>query len=262
MAARGSRCARSANALNPSDITAFILTRDEERDLPRAISSLPHGVSILVLDALSTDHTVAYAIAAGARVIERRWTDFVDARRYGLAQITTPWVLMLDADEELDDRLRAAILAAPDDGDGYVVRRTTYFHGKPMRMWSNEPLLRLARTGAARIDDRALHERLDCEGKVSELHGALLHYSYPDARSYREKFARYTAIEALAQRANPLRWLGESVLVPVRFANNLLRHGALLDGPRGWYVAWYSALYPATVAGKALRQTWHDRKRS
>jgi glycosyltransferase involved in cell wall biosynthesis len=257
-----SRRARSANALNPSDITAFILTRDEERDLPRAISSLPHGISILVVDALSTDHTVAYAIAAGARVIERRWTNYVDARRYGLGQIATPWVLMLDADEELDDRLRAAILAAPTDADGYVMRRTTYFRGKAMRMWSDEPLLRLVRTSAVRVNDAVLHERLVCDGTVRELHGTLSHYSYPDARSYREKFARYTAIEALALRANPLRWLGQTALVPPRFANNLLRHGALLDGPRGWYVAWYSALYPATVAAKALRQTWNDRKRS
>jgi len=261
-AARPPKCVRLANALNPSDITAFILTRDEERDLPRAISSLPHGVSILVLDALSTDHTVAYAIAAGARVIERRWTDFVDARRYALAQIHTPWTLMLDADEELDDRLRDAIVAASGDADGYVMRRTTYYRGKRMRMWSDEPLLRLVRTNAARIDDATLHERLACSGTVGELAGTLLHYSYPDARSYREKFARYTAIEALAQRADPLRWIGESALVPPRFANNLLRRGALLDGPRGWYVAWYSALYPATVAAKALRQTWSDRKRS
>ena len=248
--------------MNPSDITAFILTRDEERDLPRAISSLPHGMAILVLDALSNDRTVSYAIASGARVIERRWTDFVDARRYGLAQITTPWVLMLDADEELDDRLRDAIVAAPEDADGYIVRRTTYFRGKPMRLWNNEPLLRLVRTSAARIDDAVLHERLACDGVKRELRGALLHYSYPDARSYLEKYARYTAIEALAQRANPLRWLGESALVPPRFANNLVRHGAVLDGPRGWFVAWYSALYPAVVAAKALRQTWSDRKRS
>lgn len=262
MAVLRSRSARSANALNPSDITVFILTRDEERDLPRALSSLPHGVEVVVLDALSTDHTIAYAVAAGARVIERRWTGFVDARRYGLAQITTPWVLMLDADEELDDRLRDAIVAAPDDADGYILRRTTYFRGKPMRMWSDEPLLRLVRTRAARVDEAQVHERLVCDGLIRQLGGTLLHYSYPDARSYREKFARYTAIEALAQRANALRWLGDTALVPLRFGSHLLRRGALLDGPRGWYVAWYSALYPAVVAGKALRQTWGDRKRS
>ena len=253
-------CARSANALNPSDITALILTRDEERDLPRAMTSLPHGIAVLVLDAHSADNTVAYASGAGARVIERAWTGFAEARRYGLAQIVTPWTLMLDADEELDDRLREAILQARSDADGYLLRRTTYFRGKPMRMWSNEPLLRLVRTSAARVEEVALHEHLLCDGEVRELGGVLLHYSYPDARSYREKFARYTALEALALPGDPLRVLREGLLALPRFANNLVRRGALLDGPRGWYVAWYSALYPAVVAWKAVRQAARDRK--
>ncbi len=254
--------------MDPSDVTAFILTRDEERDLPRAITSLPRGVSILVLDARSADNTVAYARAAGARVIERDWTDFVDARRFGLGQIATPWTLMLDADEQLDDRLREAIVTAPGNADGYIVRRTTYFHGKPMRMWSGEPLLRLVRTGAARVEaqaatggDAPLHERLVCNGDVRELDGTLLHYSYPDARTYREKFARYTAIEALAHPPSFMRSVTQGALVVPRFGDGLLRRGALRDGPRGWYVAWYSALYPAVVAWKSLRQAGLDRKK-
>jgi glycosyltransferase involved in cell wall biosynthesis len=236
--------------LNPSGITALILTRDEERDLPRAITSLPHGMPVLVLDARSADNTVAYARAAGARVIERDWTSFTDARRFALAHVETPWTLVLDADEELDDRLRDAILAAAGDVEGYVVRRTTYFHGKPMRMWSNEPLLRLVRTKAARVEEVALHEHVVCEGPIEELGGTLLHYSYPDAQSYREKFARYTAIEAAALPHDASRLPRALVLVLPRFVRYLLR-GALLDGPRGWYVAWRSALYPLAVAWKA-----------
>ncbi len=247
--------------MNPKDVTAFILTRDEERDLPRAVTSLPHGMQILVLDALSTDRTAAYAMHAGARVIERKWTDFVDARRYALSQIDTPWALMLDADEELDDRLRDAILAASDDAAGYVIRRTTYFRGKPMRMWSGEPLLRLVRTNAAaRIEaqpaaggDAPLHERLVCDGDVRELGGVLLHYSYPDAYAYRERFDEYTSIEAQALPKSATRAVVQSLLVPLRFTRALVGRGALLDGPRGWFVAWYSALYPAVVAWKAFR---------
>lgn len=245
--------------MNPSDVTVCILTRDEERNLPRAITSVPRDCLLLVIDALSTDHTIAYAQAAGARVIERRWTDFVDVRRYALGQVQTPWVLMLDADEALDDRLRDAILAADANVDGYIVRRSTYFRGKPMRMWSNEPLLRLVRTQDARIEARpaaggeaALHERLVCDGTVAELPGSLLHFSYPDARSYREKFAAYTAIEARALHASVLGAAAAALLVIPRFVNLLVRRGALLDGPRGWYVAWYSALYPAVASWKSL----------
>lgn len=246
--------------MDASQLSALILTRDEERNLPRAMTSLPHGVATFVLDAYSNDGTVAYARGAGATVEQREWTDFVDARRYAISRITTPWLLMLDADEALDDRLRDAILNADGDADAYVVRRTTYFRGKPMRMWRDEPLVRLVKTREARIEalpaaggDAALHERLACDGRLAELDGTLLHYSYDDARSYREKFARYTAIEAAATRSSLATLLGAAALVPVRFVSHLLRRGALLDGPRGWYVAWYSALYPAVVRWKALR---------
>jgi glycosyltransferase involved in cell wall biosynthesis len=244
--------------VRPGDITAVILTRDEERNLPRAVTSLPPGVRVLVLDAESVDGTVAYARASGATVIRRAWTDFVDARRFALAQVETPWTLVLDADEALDDRLRDAIVAAPEDADGYAVRRVTYFRGKPMRLWSGERLLRLMRTARARVEPQpaaggssALHERYVVDGAVAELRGELLHYSYPDAASYRDRFARYTAIEAQGLAPSLPHALGESLLVVPRFANYLLRRGAVLDGPRGWFVAWHSALYPAVVRWKS-----------
>lgn len=244
--------------MDPQQITALILTRDEERNLPRAMTSLPHGMPVFVLDAQSDDGTVEYARSSGATVEVRPWTDFVDARRYALSRVGTPWVLVLDADEALDDRLCAAIGEARGDVEGYVVRRTTYFRGKPMRLWSNEPLLRLFRTERVRIEalpaaggNAALHERYLCDGPTAELEGTLLHYSYPDAASYREKYASYTSIEALGIDGGAAVRLKETALVPLRFANYLLRRGALLDGPRGWYVAWYSALYPAVVAWKA-----------
>jgi len=216
---------------------------------------------VLVLDALSDDGTAAFARASGARVIERAWTDFVDARRYAIAQVETPWLLQIDADEALDDRLRDAIVAADGTADGYVVSRTTYFRGKPMRMWRGERILRLVRTGHARIvaeptagGDAPLHERMVCEGDTAQLAGTLLHYSYESRGDYRERFATYTDIEAKALRPSLGRLAGSVAMIAPRFANNALRRGGVLDGPRGWYIAWTSAYYPAVVAWKALRR--------
>ncbi len=244
--------------MRPSDITAVILTRDEERNLPRAMTSLPRGVNVLVVDAQSTDGTLSYARKAGATVIERPWTNFVDARRFALAHVRTPWTFVLDADEALDDVLRDALLAAPEDANGYTVARTTFFRGKRMRMWSKERLLRLMRTDAARVEaapaaggSAALHERYACDPPIGELPGELLHYSYSDTASYRERFARYTSIEATGLRRDAAATAWQTLLVAPRLVNNLLRRGALLDGPRGWYVAWYSALYPAVVRWKS-----------
>ena len=102
-----------ADAPERRPITAVVLTRDEERNLPRALTSLPRGASVFVLDAGSRDHTVQFARGAGARVVQREWTDFVDARRFALSQVETPWTLMIDADEALDDVLCDAILDGP-----------------------------------------------------------------------------------------------------------------------------------------------------
>lgn len=214
---------------------------------------------MFILDACSRDHTLQFARAAGARVTQREWTDFVDARRFALAQVQTPWALMIDADEALDDRLRDAIVAASDELDGYEVLRVTYFCGKPMRVWSNEPLLRLFRADRARLEAHpasggtaALHERWASDGRVGRLAGTLLHFSYPDVASYRAKYDRYTTLEAQSAVASPLQLLTAGVTSVARFPWLLLAKGALLDGPRGWYVSWHSALYPVVTAWKAL----------
>lgn len=240
-------------------ITAVVLTRDEERNLPRALTSLPRGIGVFVLDAGSVDHTVQFARGAGARVVQREWTDFVDARRFALSQVTTPWTLMLDADEALDDVLRDAVLGASEDSDAYRMRRTTYFCGKPMRIWKDEPLVRLFRTDRAALQahpaaasDALVHEAWTCDGRVGDLNGSLLHYSYPDASTYRVKYDRYTTLEAESLRPSPLRLLAAACACVPRLAWLLFVRGAVLDGPRGWYVAYRSAVYPAVAARKAL----------
>ena len=227
--------------------------------MPRALTSLPRGMQLLVLDAGSRDHTVAFARGAGARVVQRQWTDFVDARKYALSQVATPWTLMLDADEALDDVLCSSILEASAEPDAYRVRRTTYFCGKPMRIWRDEPLIRLFRTGQATLEaypaashDALVHERWNCAGSIGDLRGTLLHYSYPDVATYRAKYERYTSLEARASHSTPLRVLGAWLGGLLRLPWLLFARGAVLDGPRGWYVAYHSAMYPAVAARKAL----------
>lgn len=210
---------------------------------------------VFVLDACSRDRTAEFARAASAEVVERPWTDFVDARTFALSRVSTPWALMLDADEELEDDLRDAIVAAKGDVDGYRVRRSTYYCGKPLRMWRNEALLRLFRVGRARLESgsgaAAIHERWVCDGPVADLPGTLLHYSYPDAASYRAKFARYTDIEGASLRFSLLRVAWEWLLLWPRFAWLLIRRGELLDGWRGIVAAYWSARYRYVAARKA-----------
>jgi hypothetical protein len=197
----------------------------------------------------------------GAMVETRPWHGFVEARRYALTRVETPWTLMLDADELIDERLREAIVAAPDTVDGYRVRRVTTLCGVPVRTagWSAEYLLRLFRTGRARVLSNSvggsadLHERWVCDGKVRDLPGALIHESYPTLASYRAKFARYTTIEAAELRPSRLALARELSLFPIRVVWSILRYRGWNDGWRGLFVAWQSARYRIVVRAKALR---------
>lgn len=243
-----------------------MLTRDEERALPQMLASLPGGVKLLVVDAQSRDRTREIAAAAGARVVERAWTDFVDARRFALAQVATPWALMLDADERLDEGLRAALIEAQPDRDGfngYRVRRTTYFCGRPVAAmgWSGEPLLRVFRATGATLEahpaaggQAALHERWRVPGAVGELCGNLLHDSYPDVASYRRKFERYTSLEAQGLRSSPPALALATLRAVLRFGWLLGPRGGLRAGWRGAYLSFWSAAYPVVVHLKAARR--------
>lgn len=235
----------------------MILTLDEERRFRAALDSLPPGMPVIVVDHRSTDRTAAIARERGAQVIERDWDDFLSARRAGLALVRTPWTLMLDADERLDPTLRDAVVQADGACDGYELLRTTYLGLKPVRMWSNEPVLRLFRTDRAELaaapaagGDAALHERWRVAGTVGRLHGTLLHESYPTRAAYLEKYDRYTSIEArsLGVHVDRLALLRSLA----RFAWYVLRRGAWRDGADGIWIAWHSAWYPVVVRRKAL----------
>lgn len=80
-----------------------MIVRDEE---PRLASSLrsarPWVREMIVVDTGSTDRTVAIARKEGARVEHFAWCDdFAAARNVSLGFARLPWILVLDADEEL-----------------------------------------------------------------------------------------------------------------------------------------------------------------
>jgi len=127
--------------------------------------------------------------------------------------------------------------------------------------WSAERLVRCFRVERARVVADSvggaadLHERWIVDGAVRDLPGMIVHDSYPTVASYRERFARYTRIEAAALDGSLIACSSAFVMLPLRFVWRWARYGAWQDGWRGVFVAWYSALYPLAVQVRALSTT-------
>ncbi len=108
----------------------YVLTKNCEATLPAALQSARGLVdSMVVVDTGSSDGTLAIAQGFGATVVHFPWGgDFAAARNAGIAALETDWILVLDADEELDEGAHAWIpgeIARPT-ADGYIVPVRNY----------------------------------------------------------------------------------------------------------------------------------------
>jgi len=239
-------------------LTFVVLTYNEGQRLDRALASLPQHSRILVIDAYSSDNTLSIAERYHAQILQRAWTTFADARRFAITQVTTPWLFMLDADEALTGELRDALLNVDDSVAGYRCLRLNRFCGRVIQggAWAHELVLRLVQTHLARIEAQAagdLHEHLVVTGEVATIDAAIDHDSYPSLASYWQKFHRYTAIEAAAQRATFLNVLLSVPRACIRAIWQLtIRHG-YRDGWRGFFIAYASAAYTISVTYRAWR---------
>ena len=88
-----------------------MIVKNEAQTLGHCLQSVSGVVSqIVVADTGSTDNTADIAREFGATVISVPWENhFANARNAALALMQTDWVLVLDADEELDDEARNQI---------------------------------------------------------------------------------------------------------------------------------------------------------
>ncbi len=93
---------------------------------------------IVIADTGSTDNTCDIAREFGATIISFPWENhFANARNAALAPMTTDWILVLDADEELDQAAKHRIpasLLAPDVG-GYITPIRNYMWSRFNRGW-------------------------------------------------------------------------------------------------------------------------------
>jgi glycosyltransferase involved in cell wall biosynthesis len=127
-----------------------MIAKNEAHTLRACLTSVRDVVSQIVIgDTGSTDGTMAIAQEFGATVISVPWENhFAKARNAALAPMTTDWVLVLDADEELDAAAKSILprLLAEPDVDAYVVairdympERSSYYLEHPGKPVSHPP---------------------------------------------------------------------------------------------------------------------------
>jgi glycosyltransferase involved in cell wall biosynthesis len=230
-------------------ISACLIVCNEEKNLARCLASIAPVVDeIVVVDSGSNDGTVAIAQSFQARVIGQPWLGYVAQKNAALGHAAHPWVLSIDADEELSPELAASIIRLRDGSDekpgapnGYQVSRLVFYRQKWIRHgdWYPDRLVRLFRRDAGHFTGGRVHEKLEIAGEHPVLAGDLHHYTYADDDDRAARRATYAALwaqTALEKRRGTWPGIGP-YHATVRFVRGYIFKRGFLDGEVGFDIA-------------------------
>lgn len=249
-------------------LSVTIITFNEERNIGRCLASV-QGVAdeVVVVDSLSTDNTKKICAEYGVRFIEQAFLGYVEQKNYAIDHASHDMILSLDADEALDETLRAEILRVKNEGftaaDGYTMNRCSNYCGRWIRhgTWYPDRKLRVFHRRKGRFTGVNPHDYVALErgGSLLRLKGEILHYSYYNYGEHIAQLNKFTTIQATAMHQQGKKAsLAKLLLSPLAafISGYILRRG-FLDGIDGLMIA-RSVSYQTFAKYAKLRQYWRQ----
>lgn len=246
-------------------LSVVIITFNEERNIGRCLASVK-GVAddVVVVDSFSTDRTEAIVREQGVRFVQHAFAGHIEQKNWAITQAKHPFVLSLDADEALDDELRASIVEARSGtADGYTMNRLTNYCGSWIRHggWYPDVKLRLWDSRKGQWTGTNPHDRYELEkgARLEHLRGDILHYSYYSIADHYRQVDYFTTIaaKALASEGKHAGFVKLWLSPVAKFIGSYFLQLGLLDGRYGFTIARISAYatYLKYAKLKALQRT-------
>lgn len=272
-----------------NDITAIILTKNEEVNIERCIKSIKSFVDrIVVIDSGSTDRTVEIAKKMGAEIFEHPFKHYAAQFNWALDNIglNTTWVYRIDADEYVTTELAQEIVAKckahhDDDVTAFLMKHKLYFLGKYLTHGGAYPFIKITvfKPEYARFEERAMGEHIvPVKGRCIEFINDCIHYDCKNLTAFIDKHNKYATREvqdyferkgnlsgqaSLYQTAERTKKLRDGIYykLPMFFRAKLyfwyryyIKLG-FLDGRSGYIYAWIQAyMYRYIIDAKIFEE--------
>lgn len=190
------------------DLSVIILTYNEELHIRRCLENVALiAKDIYIIDSFSTDKTLDIAKEyPNVHILQNKWeNNYAQQFNWGLehSNISTEWVLRLDADEyllpELVEELREKLPTLPEDVTGIIFNRRHIFMGKWMRRGIYPvKLLRVFRHGKGMCEQRLMDEHIQLtEGRAVEFAHDFCDHNLNNLSWFCHKHVNYAIREAV-----------------------------------------------------------------
>ena len=252
-------------------VSVCMIAGNEAHRIRRALESVAGWTSeiIVVINQETNDGTDGIAAEFGAKVHREPWKGHIAQKNSAAAKAAQPWLLGLDADEEVSPGLRAEIrglfseparLAA---SAAFNFPRCTFYCGRWIRHgdWYPDRKTRLWRRGEAAWGGMDPHDRLIVQGRVGRLRCDLHHFSNDSVNAHIQKIIPFTDVFV---RQNPQARAGSQLaglmIRPAwRFVRAYFVRLGFLDGWQGLFIAWLNAFSTASKYAKLRERQFNAR---
>ena len=231
-------------------LSVAIITYNEEGNIERALSSVDFADEIIIVDSFSTDNTVEICKKFTDKIHPREFAGHVDQKNFALSLAENDWVLSIDADEVVTDKLKDEIiniLGGVDLKQGYKLPRRAFYLGRWIKHsgWYPDYKVRLVNKDHAKWGGIDPHDKLEVDDVVGRLKGELLHYTYKDLAHHFQVINKYTTIASKRLYENGKKaHVTDIVIRPVfLFIKKFIIKLGFLDGLAGFIIAVSTAFY-------------------
>lgn len=186
-------------------ISAVIICLNEQTNIERCLKSLKWVDEVVVYDSGSTDETIDIARQMGARVVEGKWLGFGPTKNLATSLAKNNWILSLDADEEVPDRLRDELIEvfhSLEISKAYSVPRLSYFMNRWVKHggWYPDFQLRLFNKTYYQWNLQPIHEKIEAQNQMGlaseKLKNHINHYVFKSIEHQIQTNNRYSSLQA------------------------------------------------------------------
>lgn len=236
--------------MNESTISVAVITLNEEYNISRCLKSVRWADEIVIADSGSKDATSVIARQFGANVYDIEFHDFSQAKQEAINRCTSDWVLILDADEEVSQKLQnkiQSLLSESGAAAGYKIKRVAEFLGKKMHYgeWGSDYPTRLFKRGLGRMNGARIHESVTVQRTVERIDEPMYHYPYSSMNEYSQKINRYSQLvaEEMVEKGKRITFFDIFSHSGFKFFQSYILKAGFLDGKRGLLLACYLTHY-------------------
>lgn len=242
------------------NISVVINTFNADLHLKKVLDGVKEFDEIVICDMGSTDRTIEIAQEFNCHILSHEKMSIVEpARNFAIQSAKNDWVLLLDADELITEKLKKELLTFKENTEGYTVLalpRKNYFLGKWMRAAYPDYVYRFFRKENV-VWPPYVHSIPEIKGRILKIESsrydlAIEHLANDSVNAVIEKNNRYSEVSIGRKKATDITALKLIFSPFFWFVKYYFLKKGFLDGKQGLIFAVLKSHYKFNSLAKMV----------